>query len=214
MVMNTDIGERQIIVIGGGGHAAVLIELARACRMAPTAICDPQLVNAGNTLYGLPVMASDVEVESLDPNQTVLLNGVGSVGPTTSRRSVFERFSKAGFSFLSLCHPMAVISESADLGAGITVMAGAVVQAQTVLQSDALINTRASVDHHCRIGKHAHIASGATLSGGVTVGDGVHIGVGATIREGVSIGEQAIIGAGVVVLHDVEPNTVFIGDKE
>ena len=38
------------------------------------------------------------------------------------------------------------------------------------------------------------------------------IGAGATILPGVTIGENAIVGAGCVVTHDVEPNTVVVGN--
>ncbi len=45
-----------------------------------------------------------------------------------------------------------------------------------------------------------------------TVKRGVTIGTGSTILCGVVIGENAIVGAGSVVVRDVPPNTVVVGN--
>ena len=45
-----------------------------------------------------------------------------------------------------------------------------------------------------------------------TVKKGASIGANATILPGVIIGENALIGAGSVVLKDVPPNTVWVGN--
>ncbi|MDE5601695.1 MAG: galactoside O-acetyltransferase [Clostridia bacterium] len=46
----------------------------------------------------------------------------------------------------------------------------------------------------------------------VRIKKNVWIGAGATILAGVTVGENAIVGAGSVVTHDVEPNTVVVGN--
>lgn len=46
----------------------------------------------------------------------------------------------------------------------------------------------------------------------VTIGDGVWIGNRATILPGVSIGEGAVVGAGSVVMSDVPPRTLAMGN--
>lgn len=38
------------------------------------------------------------------------------------------------------------------------------------------------------------------------------IGAGATIFPGVTVGENSVVGAGSVVTHDVEPNTIVVGN--
>lgn len=46
----------------------------------------------------------------------------------------------------------------------------------------------------------------------ITVEDNVWIGGSATILGGVTIGKNAIVGAGAVVIKDVEPNTIVVGN--
>ena len=47
---------------------------------------------------------------------------------------------------------------------------------------------------------------------GITVRHGASIGARAVVLPGVAIGTWAIVGAGAVVLHDVEPHRVVVGN--
>lgn len=46
----------------------------------------------------------------------------------------------------------------------------------------------------------------------VTIGKGSMIGAASVILPGVTIGEGVVIGAGSVVVHDCEPNSVYVGN--
>jgi acetyltransferase EpsM len=52
----------------------------------------------------------------------------------------------------------------------------------------------------------------ARLAGKVTVDDGAYIGINATISNDIHIGAWSVIGAGAVVIRDVEPGAVMIGN--
>ncbi len=47
---------------------------------------------------------------------------------------------------------------------------------------------------------------------GIKVKKGASIGANATILPGIVIGENAVVGAGSVVTHDVEANTIVMGN--
>jgi len=108
-------------------------------------------------------------------------------------------------------HPSAVISKSASLGEGVTVMAGVLINANSQIGNNVIINTGAIVEHDCIVGDHIHVATGARLAGTVTVGTGSHIGAGAIVLEGRSIGSNSIVGAGAVVVRDVPDEVVVMG---
>jgi acetyltransferase-like isoleucine patch superfamily enzyme len=59
---------------------------------------------------------------------------------------------------------------------------------------------------------YATITSGVRLGGDVTVAQGAYIGAGALIREGVTVGAWAQVGLGSVVLRDVPPGQVWVGN--
>lgn len=71
----------------------------------------------------------------------------------------------------------------------------------------------AVVSHGCRVGSFVNICPGAVLAGEVTVGNDVFIGANATvIHGGLTIGDGAVIGAGAVILEDVPPGAVMVGN--
>ena len=189
-----------VVVLGGGGHARVLIDALRLLRVEIAGVVDPALAG---TVLGAPVLGGDEVLDTLDRTGVRLVNGLGSVGLPGRREELFEHLKGKGFSFASVVHPAAVVAADVELGEGVQVMAGALVQTGSSIGANSIINTRASVDHDCRIGRHVHVAPGVTLSGNVTVGEGSHLGTGATAIQGVTIGAGALIAAGAVVVGEV-----------
>jgi len=61
-------------------------------------------------------------------------------------------------------------------------------------------------------GSAVNRADGAFTAGPVTIEDGAWIGAAAIILPGVTIGHGAIVGAGSVVMKDVSPDTVVLGN--
>jgi UDP-perosamine 4-acetyltransferase len=192
-----------VIVIGGGGHARVVIDALLAQGAEILGVCDPALPAAQPGPFGLEVLGDDEAVSAHAPGAVKLANGLGAPGATRRRREVFEAFAARGYRFVTVVHPSAVIGREVELGEGAQVMAGVVVQTGARIGRNAILNTGCRIDHDCRIGDHAHIAPGAVLSGVITVEDEVFIGAGASVIQGMRIGHGAIIGAGTVVVRDV-----------
>jgi UDP-perosamine 4-acetyltransferase len=200
-----------VIVLGSGGHAKVLVEALRAQGTKVIGVTDADPARRGAAVLGADVIGTDEALHGFPPSAAMLVNGLGSVGATTSRRKLFERFKGRGYRFATVVHPTAWVSPSARLGEGVQIMAGCVVQADCAIGDDSIVNSGASVDHDCRIGSHVHIAPGVTLSGGVEVGDNAHIGTASTVMQGVRVGESSIVGAGAVVIKNVPPRVTVGG---
>lgn len=194
-----------LILIGAGGHASVLQELAQEVGRRFLGVCDPHLSSERvRTWRGLSVLGGDDALNHVNPIGVSLVNGVGQLVGSEARRDLFERLSSAGFTFSTLIHPAAWVSPSAKLAEGVQVMAGAIIQAGCSVDRNTIINTRASVDHDCTIGQHVHIAPGATLCGGVEVEDEAFIGAGAVVIQGLRVGSRAIVGAGATLSHHLD----------
>ncbi len=200
-----------VLIIGGGGHAKVLIEALRLRMIEILGIVDAEPSLKGGNIAGIPVLGDDSIIDRYQPGQTTLVNAIGSVGIPWRRREVFERFKAKGFTFFTVIHPSSIIASDAELGEGTQIMAGAVVQTGSRIGRDSIVNTRASVDHDCTIGDHVHLAPGVTLSGDIRIGDTSHIGTGATLIQGITIGRRSLIGAGSVVIRDLPGNGEYIG---
>ena len=197
------ISERPVVVVGGGGHGRVVLDVLRAAGAQIMGVVDPSEEIEKRLPAGVVRLGGDGWLEAADAEAIALVNGIGSVNVPTLRRTVFERWSDRGFAFARVVHPAAIVAADAVLGDGCQIMAGAIVQPGARIGADAIVNTGASVDHDCDIGAHVHIAPGVTLSGGVVVGEASHIGTGAIVIQNVRIGAGALVGAGVVVTRDV-----------
>jgi sugar O-acyltransferase (sialic acid O-acetyltransferase NeuD family) len=198
-----------VIVVGGGGHAKVLVStlLLQRRRVLGFVELKPSLP----PLLGIAHLGDDSEVFLHPPDQVRLVNGVGSVASTVLHRTVYEKFRDREYIFETLIHPSAAMAPEVQIENGVQVMAGAVVQTGSRLEENVIINTGARVDHDCWIRAHAHIAPGVTLSGDVHIGEGTHIGTGATIIQGVKIGAGSLVGAGAVVISDVPAGASVVG---
>lgn len=201
-----------IILMGGGGHAKVLIDLIRTDGEYQIAgILDPKL-NVGDSVKGVPVLGGDHELDRFETEgvQNVAI-AVGSVKTNSLRKKLFDQCLAADWNMPALVHQRAVIASDVTLSAGVQIMAGAIIQTDTTLGAGTVVNTGAQVDHDCEIGAHVFLAPGVILSGGVTIGDGAFIGAGAVVIQGVKIGNNAVVAAGAVVVRDVEDEALVKG---
>jgi len=203
----------RVVGLGAGGHARVVIEILRSHECYELiGLLDPKPELQGKSVSGAPVLGDDGLLPALKRDGIChFFVGLGSIGDTRPRQRLFELALQHGMEPVDAIHLRAVISPSAVLGAGITIMAGAVINACARLGVNVIVNTGAIVEHDCVIGDHVHIATGAQLASTVQVGNGVHVGAGATVRQCIAIGEGAIVAAGAVVVKDVSPHAVVVG---
>jgi UDP-perosamine 4-acetyltransferase len=198
-----------IIILGGGGHARVLMEVLFLRHRQVLGYTSPD--DGGKVLSDLSRLGDDRAVLKYGPDRVKLVNALGSVASTLPRKRLFEFFETKGYRFESVIHPSAVTASDVRCYQGAQIMAGAVVQPGSRLGANSIVNTGAMVDHDCHIGAHVHIAPGVVLSGGVYVEDEAHIGTGAVVIQGVVIGVGSTVGAGAVVLRDVAPGVTVVG---
>ncbi|MUT65004.1 acetyltransferase [Paenibacillus sp. NEAU-GSW1] len=200
---------KPVILIGGGGHAKVCLDLL--LRQQSEIVGYTALQASSSLPDYIAYLGDDEAVLRYEPGEVMLVNGIGMLGSSRIRSRIYARYKKAGYTFASLIHDSAVVSNLAEVCEGAQIMAGAVVQAGSVIGANVIVNTRAVIDHDCTIGKHAHISPGAVLCGGVTVGEHVHVGAGANVVQQVSIGDEAVIGAGSLVLRPVDSCSLVYG---
>lgn len=198
-----------VIVLGGGGHAKVLIGTLQLQKRRILGFVDPN--STLPPVLGEQNLGTDDAAFAYPPAEVELVNGIGSIGSPGARTAAFERFKAKGYTFATVVHPSASVAPDVEVEEGAQVMAGAVVQPGSRLGINAIINTKASVDHDCVIESHAHIAPGVTLSGKVHVGRGSHIGTGASVIQGITTGAYSIVGAGAVVIRDVPEKATVAG---
>jgi sugar O-acyltransferase (sialic acid O-acetyltransferase NeuD family) len=206
--------QRKCIILGGGGHAKVLIDAIQASKAAdPIAVLDRDEALWGKDIFGVPILGSDEKISELIGNKAdSFVVGIGSVGNPETRMKLYEMGLAAGLEPLTVIHPKAIVSPYAQIGKGSMLYAGSIVNPDAQIGKNVIINTGAIVEHDCVVGDHAHIATGARLAGTVTVGRGAHVGAGAVIRQNGVVGDFAVIGAGAVVTKPVAEGVTVVGN--
>ncbi|MFC1671528.1 acetyltransferase [Planctomycetota bacterium] len=200
-----------VIVLGGGGHAKVLVEALVAQGTEILGVVDPCPELANAVILGVRVIGDDGKVLEHSPEEISLVNGVGTTCVTGKRRELFEHFKSTGYRFATVRHPSSVVASDVNVAEGAQIMAGVVIQPGCEIGENSIVNTRVSVDHDCRIGAHVHLAPGVTLSGVVVVGDGSHVGTAAAVIQGIRIGRNCLVAAGAVVVGDVPDGASVVG---
>jgi sugar O-acyltransferase (sialic acid O-acetyltransferase NeuD family) len=193
-----------VIIVGGGGHAKVLIEALKLQGIKIHGIADPAH-KTGETLSGIGFLGDDTVILEHSTQNILLVNGVGTIKVTQARRNIFESFKAKGYSFQQVIHPKTIIASDTVLGEGVQIMAGAIIQPGSQIGDNTIINTKASVDHDCKIGAHVHLAPGVTLSGNVTIGSGCHIGTSSIVVQGITIEADSFIRSGKLVIQNTSP---------
>jgi UDP-perosamine 4-acetyltransferase len=204
-------GAGSVVVIGGGGHAKVVIDVLQQQGWQVAGYTDPAPL-AGSQICGAPWLGDDDTLERLRAEGIAW--AIAAFGDNARRSRMADRALALGFELANAVHPSAQISPHARLGQGVAVMPGVAVNAGSVIGDSTVLNTASSVDHDCTLGRGVHVAPGAHLAGYIVVDDEALIGGGAIIGRGkpIRIGRGAVVGAGAVVIHDVPPATTVAGN--
>jgi acetyltransferase EpsM len=81
-----------------------------------------------------------------------------------------------------------------------------------ILNNHIKILSNSVIEHDDIIHNFVTIASSVSLSGNVERKEGVYLGSNSSIKENVIIGEWSIIGMDAVVLDDVPPYSIEVGN--
>ena len=194
----------ELLILGAGGHAKVVIEAARLCGLNPCAVYDDDASLLGKLILGVPVKGKIIDLPD-DRSGSAFI----AIGNTKIRRLIAQRLSKLNWPVL--VHPAAYVSPSARIGKGSIVCAGAVVQPDVEIGEHVIINIGANIDHDCVIGDFVHICPGCNLAGAARVDEGAMLGSGTSVVPLKQIGSWATLGSGAAVVSDIPAGVVAVG---
>jgi acetyltransferase EpsM len=209
---------RDLVVIGGGEHARVVIEAAHTGDSEPwrvVGLVDGEAAERTRQLHDVAHLGDDaafqtwLEARPADTRPRLIL-GVGGGLDANDRRQIVAAYGELA-AWATVVHAAAWVSPTAALGHGVVVLGGAIVNAGATIGDHAIVNTGAVVEHDVRIGSFVHVAPGAVIGGGTTIGDGAFIGLGSRIRDHVAVGADAVVGMGAIVTADVAPGVTVVG---
>jgi sugar O-acyltransferase (sialic acid O-acetyltransferase NeuD family) len=113
---------------------------------------------------------------------------------------------------VSLIDPGAFVSRTAHIGGGSVIYPNSFVGLDAGIGQRFFCLSGCVVNHHCVIEDRVVAASGVTLAGSVHVEADCYLGQASSVRQYVRIGRGSLIGMGAVVVKDVPPNSVMVGN--
>lgn len=193
-----------LVIIGGGGHARVIAEAAKACEIRLAGFLDDDahapLASVAPRIGNLAMLSHQ---DLLRRHRFII--GVGDI----ALRSRLAR--ELDGDAATIVHPCAFVSPTAKLGAGVFIGPGAIVHTGASIGAHGTVNSGAVVEHDCALGDNTHVGPGAALGGQVRVGRDTLIGIGACVLPGVIIGAGCVVGAGAAVVSAVEDGALVVG---
>jgi sugar O-acyltransferase (sialic acid O-acetyltransferase NeuD family) len=118
---------------------------------------------------------------------------------------------KNGAKLTNLIDPE-VDMDMVEIGIGNYIQEHVDIQAGVSIGNNSSIHLGSLISHESRIGDSVFISVNCNIAGLVNIEDGVFVGTGASIIPRKKIGKWSIIGAGSVIIDDVPPYSVVVGN--
>lgn len=171
---------------------------------------DPDYVPADKLFKGFPVVSFDDVARIYPPHRYAFFVALGYSKLNRIRKDKYLAVKALGYEMVSYVSSRASVLTD-DIGENCFILEDNTVQPFVNIGNNVTLWSGNHIGHHSRIQDHCFLASHIVVSGRVTIGESCFLGVNATLRDHVTIGEKCIIGAGALILADVAPEGVYVG---
>ena len=195
-----------IVIVGTGGHAISVSNVALSCGMSVIAYVDDN--KAGGKVLGTPIITKQQCVEA-HPTENLVI----AIGDNSVRECVYNEYKTElpNSKFPSLIHKSAVIGIKSKIGNGTVVMPQVNVGPNSTVGELCILNTSSTIDHDCQMQSYSSIAPGVITGGIVKIGIRSAVSIAVVIKHGIVIGDDVVIGANSYVNKDLGNNLVAYG---
>jgi sugar O-acyltransferase (sialic acid O-acetyltransferase NeuD family) len=209
---------KKIIVLGATGGCADIVDvIADINRFASSPVYDcvgflddnPDLLGA--RILGVEVVGKFADAAKFE-DDCFFVSGIGSPYNFWKRGEILENLEIPIERFETIIHPLASISSFAEIGRGCVLFQHAVISTKAAIGDHVLVLPNVTISHDCSVGAYSIITAGVCLSGSVAVRESCYLGSNATVRQDIKIGPRSLIGMSGVVVSDVPPDTVVVGN--
>lgn len=196
---------RDLLILGVGVHAAEMAEIVERVDTAkPTwrllGFIAPEKKHVGEQQNGYPILGAIDQLPEY-PDACLVPAYGWPQSPTLPRVRL-----------ITLVDPTAFVSRTAAIGAGCVLYPHCFVGLHATIGDYVFCLSSSVINHDVVLEDQVTVASGVSLAGSVHVEADCYLGQACTIRESVRIGRGSLIGMGAVVVKDVPPNSVIVGN--
>lgn len=202
---------RDLVIIGGGGHASDVLSVVEAMNQAQETwrcigyLSDDELPDRRLERRGLERLGDPSKLGAFDAHYAL------AIGYPQVRQSVAGRMDLSSHAAATLVHPDAVLNTNVHLEPGAVVLAGAVCSPDVQVQTHAYVSQLCSIGHDTVVGPFSSVMPGAMISGDVVMGRSVLAGTSSTVLQGLELGDNSVLGGGSLLTKDLPPGATGVG---
>lgn len=202
--MNLEVPNKQLIVLGFGGHARSVADVAMAMGYETLVFLDEN-AREGEMFLDFHVLKSFL------PDDPKVWCAFPASGNGLVRKAQTELIEQKGWQLVSLIAPSATLGVGSEVDNGVFVGQQAHIGPMAKVGRGCIVNTGAVIEHECYVGEYAHISVNAVLAGRSSLGEYSMLGACATIIDGISVSAGVIVGAGAVVNKSLSISGTYAG---
>ncbi|MBO5614644.1 MAG: hypothetical protein J5932_00790 [Prevotella sp.] len=208
---------KNLIVLGGSGIGMIAISIAKELGNYTIGGFLNDVIPVGERIgkyESYPVIGTTNDLPKFleDENNVFFIAYVGM----QHEEEVFNKISSfniPSYRYATLIHPSAIIPKGmCKIGNGCLIAPLAQLSPDTTLEDNSIMLANSFLGHDSTLRQFAHLASNSVVGANVVVGRACHVGTNCTVREKIKIGDFCLIGSGAVVLKDVEPHSIMVGN--
>lgn len=199
---------KNLLVIGTGGHARPVVDIAQLMGFNVLGCIDINFSGNSENILGVPVIGGMEELAKHNPNE---ISAFIAIGDNKQRAAIRAKLHQLKFKLTTLIHPSVIKANDLIIGSGSLICAGAILNPKVEIGECCILNTGVIIDHETKIDNCTHIAPGVKIAGRAKIGQSVFVGIGSVIIDKIVVGNNAVIGAGSIILDHVTENTTVVG---
>jgi sugar O-acyltransferase (sialic acid O-acetyltransferase NeuD family) len=186
----------RLLVVGAGGHGRAVAEAAELSGQFEVVGFLDDALPAGKSVLNVAVL---VPMGSMGYHRAAADQTIVAIGNNAVREKLMHQLAAAGLALATVVHPRAIVSPSAVLGAGSSVMAGAIVGTEARLGVGSIVNCGAVVDHHAIVEDFGHLGVNASMAGATVLGRGGWMQAGTALGYAVKVPPGVTLAPGEAV---------------
>jgi sugar O-acyltransferase (sialic acid O-acetyltransferase NeuD family) len=164
---------------------------------------------ADHAANGADVYRLETAVERFGATQmeAVIANGEPAI-----REMLLERLEESGICLSTVIADAAVISSTANIGAGAVIFPQCYISSRAILGRNIAMVAGSMVGHDTVVGNNCVISGHVNIGGGCSIGDESYLGMGVQVKETTHIGKGSIVGMGSIVFADIPDDVIALGN--
>lgn len=198
---------KDLIILGTQVHAREMIEIVdrvnavqKRWNLIGFIATDSDELEREKEIEGFPVLGLIDEVARRPNADLVPVEGFPRTGAVPEEQLV------------SLVDPSTFVSRTATIGKGCVIYPNCYIGYHAKIHDRVFCLSGSIINHDDVIENEVTITSGVILAGNLHVESKVYLGQGCSVRPFTRVGRNSLIGMGAVVVKDVPPNSVMVGN--